>query len=120
MGGRFLARAQSERTQANQAVWAALQTQLIALAYGQGELLTHAAQPWSSVTFSGKRHEIELEFKGEAAIEAGEQMIEALPQHEFSIPGHLVADASCREQMHVFGPSPKMKVKCVLLLLVED
>lgn len=114
------AKAQLERVRVSQRVWAALQTQIIALAGGHGELVSHATKSWSSVSFSGTRHEIELEFKGSDAVEAGDRMIKALPEHEFAIPGQLVADASAKETMHVFGAAPKLKVTCVLLLMVED
>ena len=59
------------------------------------------------------------EFQGDIAVEAGETFIADLPDHEFAIPGQLVADASVREVDHRFGAEERLVVTCVLLLL-ED
>lgn len=107
--------------------WLALVNAVMALAKGAGEtgaetggeLLHHAERPWASATFSGSRHTIALHFSGEAAIAAGERLIALLPEHEFTLPGQLVADAtvvSARQQML---PEPLLHVE-VELLLVED
>lgn len=50
---------------------------------------------------------------------AGERFIAALPDHEFSIPGQLVADATVTEVNQSTLPDPRMVVTCALLLL-ED
>jgi len=92
---------------------------LLVLADGAGELTRHEEAPWSSITFTGTRHEVEFQFTGHAAVEAGETFIAQLPEHEFRIPGQLVADASVREVDHRFGAEERMVVTCVLLLLEE-
>ena len=51
------------------------------------------------------------------AIEDGEQFIEALADHEFVIPGHLVADAALRGTDHVNGAPPRLSVEIEILLL---
>lgn len=89
------------------------------LADGRAQLLTHEERAWSSITFSGTRHEVTLEFKGAEAVAAGETFIEQLPEHEFAIPGQLVADATIREVDHRFGAQERLVVKAVLLLLEE-
>ena len=96
-----------------------LRDALMALGSSAGTLARHDETPWSSITFTGTRHELAIEFEGHAAVEAGESFIEALPEHEFRIPGQLVADASVREVDHRFGADERMTVVCVLLLL-ED
>ena len=96
-----------------------LREALLTLAQGTAELVSHEETPWSSITFSGTRHEIALEFIGHAAVETGEAFIAELPEHEFRIPGQLVADASVREVDHRFGEEERMVVTCVLLLLEE-
>ena len=60
-----------------------------------------------------------LDFEGPEAVAAGERFIAALPDHEFSIPGQLVADATVSEVTSSTLPYPRMVVTCVLLLL-ED
>lgn len=92
---------------------------LLMLAGGHGDLLTHEEKPWSSITFTGTRHEVMIDFNGEDAVAAGEDFIAQLPEHEFTIPGQLVADATIREVDHRFGADERMVVTAVLLLLEE-
>ena len=92
---------------------------LMALSEARASLLSHNQKPWASVTFSGSRHEIALDFEGAEAVSAGERFIAALPDHEFAIPGQLVADATITEGTQSTWPCPRMAVTCVLLLL-ED
>lgn len=96
-----------------------LRDALLILADNQGVIMKHEEAPWSSITFTGSRHEVALAFEGHDAVEAGETFIAELPEHEFNIPGQLVADASVREVDHRFGAEERMVVTCVLLLL-ED
>ncbi|MEO1730917.1 MAG: hypothetical protein AAFR64_09275 [Pseudomonadota bacterium] len=97
-----------------------LREALLTVTKGTAELVSHEETAWSSITFNGTRHEIALEFIGHAAVEAGEEFIAALPEHEFRIPGQLVADASVREVDHRFGAEERMTVTCVLVLLEES
>ena len=93
---------------------------LLMLAEGRANLLSHEERAWSSITFSGTRHEVMLDFDGREAVEVGEEFIAALPDHEFTIPGQLVADATVRDVDHRFGASERMRVTAVLLLLEES
>lgn len=54
-----------------------------------------------------------------AAIAAAEALIEALPEHEFTIPDQLVADAAIVSVEQVALPEPRIVVELELLLL-ED
>ncbi|MDY7098543.1 MAG: hypothetical protein SXU28_10445 [Pseudomonadota bacterium] len=92
---------------------------LLALTKGRAQMLSHEESAWTSITFSGTRHEITLQCTGKEAVEAGELLIADLPEHEFHIPGQLVADANVREVDHRFGADERLVVTCVLLLL-ED
>ena len=96
-----------------------LRNAVLALSQGCADLLSHDEKPWSSITFSGAKHELMLDFNGADQVAAGETFIAALPEHEFSIPGQLVADATISEVEHRFGSEERMVVKAVLLLL-ED
>jgi hypothetical protein len=95
-----------------------LRDALLVLA-GAGAVLHHATKAWASVTFEGTRHTIRLRFDGADAVEAGETFVAALPEHEFAIPGQLVADAIVTGVDHALLPQPRMEVECELLLLVE-
>ncbi|MBX7457814.1 hypothetical protein K3152_06110 [Qipengyuania sp. 1NDH17] len=85
----------------------------------QGQVITHTEKAWASITFAGTRHSVSLLFAGEDAVCAGERFIAALPEHEFAIPGQLVADAGIVEVEHRLSPSPRLVLQCDLLLL-ED
>ncbi|NJO43520.1 MAG: hypothetical protein HC865_23790 [Cyanobacteria bacterium RU_5_0] len=86
---------------------------------GAGTLITHEEKPWASITFAGTRHEVVLEFCGADAVVGGEELIERLPDHEFTIPGQLVADATITQVDHRFGAMERLEVTAVLLLLEE-
>lgn len=96
-----------------------LREALLALAGGHGEVLRHEERAWASVTFAGARHRIALAFAGEDAVAGGETLIAELPEHEFALPGQLVADASVCAVDHDLLPQPRLQVECELLL-VED
>ena len=93
-----------------------LRDALLALADGKAAILCHEEKSWASITFAGARHRVELEFEGAQAVQAGELFIAFLPEHEFAIPGQLVADAAVTEVDHRIEP-PRMRVKVELLLL---
>lgn len=95
-----------------------LRDALLELAQGQGTVRTHGEKSWASVTFAGTRHRLALLFDGAEAVEAAERFIALLPEHEFAIPGQLVADATVTEVDHRLDP-PVMTVRCELLLLDE-
>lgn len=92
---------------------------LLDLAGGQAELLRHTERPWASATFSGARHTVTLAFSGDQAVEAGERFAEMLGEHEFTLPGQLVADAAVTSLDHNMLPGTKLTVEAELLLL-ED
>lgn len=91
---------------------------LLELAQGKGSITRHAEKSWASITFAGTRHRVDIQFEDGEAVEAGECFIAFLPEHEFAIPGQLVADAAVIEVDHRLDP-PMMKVSCELLLLEE-
>ncbi|MBV7266618.1 hypothetical protein KCG45_10550 [Erythrobacter sp. WH131] len=90
------------------------------LAQGQASLLSHEDTPWASITFSGARHEVMLDFDGKLAVAVGEDFIANLPDHEFRIPGQLVAEATVREVDHRFGGEDERMVVTAVLLLLEE
>lgn len=54
-------------------------------------ILTSEAEPWASVTFSGARHLVLVEC---TSLEAVIDLVGALPDHPFSVPGHIMIDAT--------------------------
>lgn len=99
--------------------WLPLLSALLELGCGKGELVRHSEQPWASVTFSGSRHRVRLAFTGAVAVAAGEELIDALPEHEFAIAGQLVADAAVVAVEHAALPEPRLEIEAELLLLEE-
>ena len=104
---------------ASRTPWMPLLSALLQLAGGRAELVRHSERSWASVTFSGTRHTVVLAFAGVEPVAAGEQFIEALPDHEFTIPRQLVADAAVLRVDHTMLPEPRMEVEVELLLLDE-
>ena len=96
-----------------------LRDALCTLAEGQTDVVSHTETPWASVTFAGARHRLELVFEGAEAIPAGERFIDTLPDHEFAILRHLVADADVLAVDHRLAPAPRLAVT-VEVLLLED
>ncbi len=88
------------------------------LAGNKAQLIHHTERSWASITFAGTRHKVQLAFEGKDAIDAGECFIAFLPEHEFTIPGQLVADAAIVAVDHQATP-PRMVVTCELLMLEE-
>ncbi|NMW31864.1 hypothetical protein HKD42_07310 [Altererythrobacter sp. RZ02] len=97
-----------------------LRTALLDMAVGHGIITDHKEQSWASITFTGTRHHLSIVFDGANAVEAGESMVAALPEHEFTIPGQLVADATVSAAESTLLPHPKLTVECELLLLVDS
>ena len=93
---------------------------LDALGEGHAIVLRHEERAWASITFAGSRHMLALRFVGDAAVEAGERFIAALPEHEFAIPRRLVADAAIVAVRHALLPEPSLEVECEVLMLDED
>ena len=93
---------------------------LFALGGGHGALLRHDERKWASITFSGCNHSFSFRFEGEAGVAAGEAFVAALPEHEFAIPGRLVADATVIAAHHALLPAPLLEVECEVLLLDGD
>ena len=92
---------------------------LVDLSGGTAEVLHHGEKPWASITFAGSRHTVALRFTGAEAVAAGEALIAALPEHEFTLPGEVVIEATVVSVEHAMLPDPRMTVD-VELLLLED
>jgi hypothetical protein len=89
------------------------------LAGPEGRVIAHAERAWASITFAGTRHRMTLTFAGLDGWAAAEVLIEALPDHEFTVPGHLVADAAVVAIDQRLLPNPLMIMEIDLLLLQD-
>jgi hypothetical protein len=96
-----------------------LREALLALTGGRGRILSHTERGWASITFAGTRHSVVMAFEDAAAIAAGESLVADLPDHEFAIPGQLVADAAVTQAVHSLLPGPRLQVTAELLLLAD-
>lgn len=96
-----------------------LREAVLALAGGHGDVLLHRETAWASITFAGTRHRLRIAFEDAEAVAGGEELVAALPEHEFSIPRQLVADATVCGVESTLVAGPRMVVDCELLLL-ED
>ncbi len=51
-----------------------------------------SAEDWASITFKGVRHRLQVVLEGAGAVGAAADFLAFLPEREFTIPGHIVAD----------------------------
>ena len=100
--------------------WLQLLAELLQLAGEKAEFLRHAERPWASATFSGTRHTVAFRFSGVDGVAAGEAYITALPDHEFTLPGQIVAEATVTAAEHDLQDGPNLMVEADLLLLKDD
>lgn len=94
-------------------------------------VIASSSRPWASATFLGAQHRIVLRFSGADAHSRATCFAEALPEAEFSISGHIVADACVDEwrmegvtDEEIGGEAPDQTQETALLrisvLTVED
>ena len=95
-----------------------VQSQLAELAGVTPIFIEHSVRSWASLTFCGERHTIELVFRGAQDVAAGNRFIQALAEHEFPIPGYLVADAAMTGVRHHIL-AERLSATVELLLLEE-
>lgn len=98
----------------------ALLNAVMALAGERARLLAHAERPWGSVTFSGARHRILVQYEGEEAIAQGEALIHRFPDHEFDLPRQVVADAVIAAVEYARGLHSRLKVELEVLALEKS
>ena len=96
-----------------------LRMALTDLADGHEQVISHRETPWASITYAGSRHTMTVSFTGAAAVEAGETVIAQLPDHEFTIPGQVVIEATVRAVDHQLFPEPRIVMTAELLLLAD-
>ncbi|MBO9574258.1 MAG: hypothetical protein J7494_00835 [Sphingobium sp.] len=90
---------------------------LLALAGNGATRLDASFRPWCSATFVGAQHRFTLSFAGEDAAAQAALFADRLPDADFAIPGHIVADATVDALRD--GPGGAVLVD-VAALTVED
>lgn len=72
---------------------ARLITQLLALAGPDSSVIATSTRPWASATFVGQKHRVVLRFDGTDHAARADGFAARLPEAEFALSGHIVADA---------------------------
>lgn len=72
--------------------------QLLELAGPESSVIATSVRPWASATFTGARHKIVLRFSGDDQEHSVRRFAMHLPDFEFTIAGHIVADACVDDQ----------------------
>jgi hypothetical protein len=100
--------------------WLQLVSAVLKLAGEHAQLLSHSEAAWASITFTGTRHVIRLRFEGDAGAADAEAFIDAMAEHEFTLSGKLVADATIAMVEHTQVPEPSLIVEAELLVIDDS
>lgn len=85
---------------------------------GEGCSIAAASfRPWCSATFIGAQHRLTLQLDGDAAWTNAQALAARLPEADFSIPGHIVADVAVDAVRETEGGSALIELA---VLTVED
>lgn len=79
--------------------------QLLDLAGPAASVVEASFRPWASATFLGARHRVTIRFTGPDHCHKAEIFASTLPEAEFSVSGHIVADA-CVDAWKTSDPLP--------------
>ena len=85
---------------------------------GSVEVRVLGRSDWASVTFAGARHRLEVVVQGDGTVGAAADFLRSLPNLEFTIPGHIVADiALVSEERRDGGGYARLELEA---LTIED
>ena len=93
---------------------------VLTLARGAAELEEHRGTAWASATFTGMRHAMRVSLLGEDGVRIGEWLASILPDHEFRIAGHLVADIAVTAVHRRAEGTPAMTLTIEALTVEAD
>lgn len=96
---------------------------LLALAGPEASLHMASERPWASATFVGIQHNLTLQIEETGADTASTyatRLADTLPEAEFHIPGHIVADAVVDMIDIVCSPQGKRSIVRLTILTIED
>ena len=92
--------------------------QLLDLAGTDSSVIATSSRPWASATFVGARHIVMLRIKGPDNGERATALANRLPDAEFSIAGHIVADA-CADELRPAADGSETVMR-LSILTIED
>ena len=93
---------------------------VLTLARGDAQLEEHRGTAWASATFTGMRHVMRVSLLGEDGVRTGEWLASVLPDHEFCIRGHLVADIAVTAVHRRTEGTPAMMLTIEALTVEAD
>ena len=97
--------------------------QLLELAGPGASLHIASERPWASATFVGIQHGLTLhlqEKEDDDADTCASRLADMLPEAEFHIPGHIVADAVIDAIETICSPQGKRSIIRLTVLTIED
>lgn len=74
-------------------------TQLLEYAGPDSSIIATSSRPWASATFVGARHVVLLRLGGAGHVARADRITDMLPDAEFAISGHVVADVCVDERL---------------------
>jgi hypothetical protein len=83
---------------------------LLDAAGAQSEVVDGALTPWCSATFIGARHSLTLVLRGEGAVANADMLARQLPEMEFRIMGHIVAELVVEERQAVGAGEVRLRL----------
>jgi len=92
--------------------------ELLKHAGADSSVIATSSRPWASATFVGARHGIVLRLEGEDHATRAAALAQAVPDLEFSIIGHIVADA-CVDACDA-APDDPATLLHLSILTIED
>lgn len=84
-----------------------------------GSVTVQNERAWASITFTGTRYSLSIDWAGAAKPDVVQNLAQTLPDHEFAIPGYFVADILVTEQtefrllvdvLSIIDPAGKIRV----------
>jgi hypothetical protein len=93
---------------------------VLTLARGEAALDEHRGTSWASATFTGMRHVMRVTLAGSEGVATGEWLASILPDHEFCIRGHLVADIAISAVHRRAEGTPAMTLTIEALTVEAD
>lgn len=92
-----------------------LMTALLDEAGPAAQIVDSTLTPWCSATFIGARHKVVLALIGQDAADRATALAESLPETEFRIFGHIVAELVVDERQAVGASEVRLHL-CVLTI----
>jgi hypothetical protein len=76
----------------------------------ESDVVDGALTPWCSATFIGARHSLTLVLRGEDAVARADALAGRLPEMEFRIMGHIVAELVVEERQAVSAGEVRLRL----------